>query len=161
MRLALVVVNMYRILVPVDRDTMRAETQVATIDSLPSIEADLEVHVLHVYEEISVPADEAGETPIENVNESLEEFRDLPDSVHVVIDAFEAKGLDTTVHELVGDPTDAILTTADSIGADVIVMGVRDRRPIGKVVLGSVSQQVIYRSEVPVLVARREEVSTE
>ena len=145
---------MYRVLVPVDGDETRADTQVSTIESLPSMEAEMEVHVLHVYEELSIPADEAGRTPIESVNESLEAYRELPDGVRNVIAALEGAGIDPVVHELVADPAEAICSTAEEIDADMILMGVRDRTPIGKVVLGSVSQQVIHRSEIPVLIAR-------
>lgn len=135
-------------------DETRTRDQIETLESLPNVECDIEVHVLHVYEEISVPADEAGPTPIEDVNESLEDLRELPDTVNRVIDAVDAMDIDPSVHELVDDPADGILSTAQEIDADAILMGVRDRTPIGKVVLGSVSQTVIHRSDRPVIVAR-------
>ena len=145
---------MYRLLVAVDTDDGRAKKQIETLESLPELAEDIEVHVLHVYEAISVPADEAGSAPIESVNESLEELRDLPGSVEYVIDELESMGIDPIVHELVDEAADGICSTAREIDADAILVGIRERTPIGKVVLGSVSQQIIHHSDRPVLVAR-------
>ena len=147
---------MYRVLVPVDANDERAEMQVNTIESLPAIEADIEAHVLFVYEEIETPGEGAGfaSAYLDDLNESLEDIRDPPETVDRVIEAFEERGITVKFHELVGDPADAILSTTADIDADLVLMGVRDRSPIGKVVFGSVSQKVILGSEVPVILAR-------
>ncbi|MDZ7850936.1 MAG: universal stress protein [Halodesulfurarchaeum sp.] len=145
---------MYRVLIPVDTDEERARKQIETLESLPEPAEPIEVHVLHVYEEITTPADEAGSAPIEDLNESLDELRNRPESVEWVIEALEAMDIDPFLHELVDEPVDGILSTAREIDADTILVGIRERTPIGKVVFGSVSQQVIHRSDRPVLIAR-------
>ena len=147
---------MYRVLVPVDDNEERTEKQVNTIESLPAIDEDIEAHVLFVYEEIETPGEGAGfaSAYLDDLNESLGDIRDPPKTVDRVIEAFEERGITTELHELVGDPADAILSTTDEIDADSVLMGVRDRSPIGKVVFGSVSQKVILGSEVPVVLAR-------
>ena len=145
---------MYRVLVPIDENEERAEKQINTIGSLPAVDEDIEAHLLYVYEEIDTAADEGGSVYIEDINESLDELRDVPETVDRVREAFEERGIEPTVHELVGDPADAILSTATDLDVDAILMSVRDRSPIGKVVFGSVSQKVILGSEVPVIVAR-------
>ena len=48
----------------------------------------------------------------------------------------------------------SILETAQSIGADLIVMGSHGRRGLEKLVLGSVTQRVLGDTHLPVLVVR-------
>ena len=50
-----------------------------------------------------------------------------------------------------GDPADMILLHAQSVGADVIVMGTHQRSGLDRLRKGSVSQRVISRATVPVL----------
>ncbi|MGK5115459.1 universal stress protein [Geodermatophilus sp. CPCC 205506] len=52
------------------------------------------------------------------------------------------------------DTADALLGLADELGASLLVIGSRRRRPIGKVVLGSTVQQVLLKSLIPVLVVK-------
>jgi len=53
-----------------------------------------------------------------------------------------------------GDPVDGILSIARSDGADVIVMGSHGRRGLSRLVMGSTTEGVLRRSDVPVLVVR-------
>ncbi len=53
-----------------------------------------------------------------------------------------------------GEPADAILAAAASEGADVIVIGSSGRSGVGRMLLGSVSDDVVRRSVVPVMVVR-------
>ena len=50
-----------------------------------------------------------------------------------------------------GDPATVILHVAKEIGADVIVMGTHGRTGLGRLLMGSVAEQVVRRSECPVL----------
>jgi nucleotide-binding universal stress UspA family protein len=99
------------------------------------------------------PADEAGSASIDRVNESIEDLRELPDSTDLASEAFREAGIETDVHDVVGDPADAILELADEFDADAIVVGARRRSPVGKVVFGSVAQTVILDTDRPVTVA--------
>lgn len=145
---------MYRVLVPVDENEDRAALQIASLDTLPVAEEEIEAHVLYVNEEIDVPDEEVGPTNIDDLDESADDMRGVPKSVEEVVAAFEERDIDPTVHELVGDPANAILAAADDLDVDAVLIGVRDRSPVGKVVFGSVSQKVILGSPVPVVVAR-------
>ncbi|MGM0398428.1 MAG: universal stress protein [Halobacteriota archaeon] len=147
---------MYRVLVPVDDNEERAEKQINTIETLPGVDEEVEAHVLYVYEEIETPGEGDGfaSAYLDDINESLDDLRDPPETVDDVVAAFEDRDISAEVHELVGDPADAILSSARDLEVDAILMGVRDRSPIGKVVFGSVSQKVILGSDVPVIVAR-------
>lgn len=50
---------------------------------------------------------------------------------------------------------DALLTAAESVGAELLVLGARHRSPMSKAFLGSVTQSVILNSPIPVLVVKR------
>jgi nucleotide-binding universal stress UspA family protein len=52
-------------------------------------------------------------------------------------------------------PADEILAAATDVSADMIVIGLRRRSPVGKLFLGSSSQQVILDAECPVVAVKR------
>ena len=54
--------------------------------------------------------------------------------------------------ERTGDAGRALLETAESIGADVVVVGRRERNALRRLWLGSVSARVVRRAECDVLV---------
>ena len=145
---------MYRVLIPVDDNEERAEMQMRAIEKLPETVEPIEAHLLYVYEEIDTPADEGGTVYIDEINESLDELRDLPATVDSVRESLENRDFAVTLHETVGEPAGSILSMVDELDVDTVLMGVRDRSPVGKVVFGSVSQKVIMGSDVPVIVAR-------
>lgn len=49
------------------------------------------------------------------------------------------------------EPAEDIIEFADEVKASIIVIGVRKRRPAGKVLFGSVAQDVILHSNQPVI----------
>jgi nucleotide-binding universal stress UspA family protein len=48
-------------------------------------------------------------------------------------------------------PAEVILETAEQVGADMIVIGLRRRSLVGKLFLGSTSQHVIIEADCPVV----------
>ena len=52
-------------------------------------------------------------------------------------------------------PADEILQAATDVSADLIVIGLRKRSPVGKLFLGSSSQQVILDAACPVVAVKR------
>lgn len=66
-------------------------------------------------------------------------------------------GIDNQMHqpELVKATGDEILRVAQAVEADLIVIGVRRRSPVGKLFLGSISQQVILEADCPVVAVKR------
>ena len=52
------------------------------------------------------------------------------------------------------DTAGAILDAVESAGAELLVIGARRRSPVGKAFLGSVTQEVLLDSAVPVLVVK-------
>ncbi|TAM42013.1 MAG: universal stress protein [Burkholderiaceae bacterium] len=70
-------------------------------------------------------------------------------------EAFEAAGVPVKTTLIEGHAVyKGILETAESCGADLIVMGSHGRRGIEKWMLGSVAQRVLSHAHVPVLVVR-------
>jgi nucleotide-binding universal stress UspA family protein len=51
-----------------------------------------------------------------------------------------------------GDTADAILKTAKEINADVIVMGSHSRRWLDKILMGSITEEVLNRTLIPLLI---------
>ncbi|WP_052668620.1 universal stress protein [Nitriliruptor alkaliphilus] len=52
------------------------------------------------------------------------------------------------------DPAVTLLNVARAVGADLIVIGIRRRSPVGKLVLGSVSQSVLLGADCAVLAVK-------
>lgn len=55
------------------------------------------------------------------------------------------------------DAATALLHAAKELGADLLVIGIRRRSPVGKLVLGSVSQNVLLGADCPVLAVKAAE----
>jgi len=60
----------------------------------------------------------------------------------------------TTLFVAEQPPADAILETAAARGIDLLVMASHGRRGLGRLLLGSQTQAVVARSELPVLIVR-------
>ncbi|WP_188979173.1 universal stress protein [Halocalculus aciditolerans] len=144
---------MYHVLAAVDGNEERAANQIDALRGLPGRD-ELEVTVLYVHEEIDVPADEAGRSIIEAVNEEIGELQGVPDAVYDVADELRALDVPTDVAELTGEPVEEILSAAADAEADAVLVAGRKRSPVGKAVFGSVTQGVVLDSDVPVIVAK-------
>lgn len=66
----------------------------------------------------------------------------------------QERGIEARTTVLRGDPVDEIVAYADSIDADVIVVGSRGHGAIASALLGSVSRGVLHEAHRPVLVVR-------
>jgi nucleotide-binding universal stress UspA family protein len=53
-----------------------------------------------------------------------------------------------------GNVAETVLRLAEEAGAEVLVIGARRRSPVGKFLLGSVTQTIILDADVPVLVVK-------
>jgi nucleotide-binding universal stress UspA family protein len=153
---------MYRVLLPVDRNESRAQSQVEAVLELPVAAGDLAVDVLHVHEEASTGDAEwaAGggfsETYAEEMAGQVREVDRIPSSVETAVDRLESSDREFTVHERTGNPAEEILALASELDSDAIVLGVTRRSPVGKVLFGSVVQAVILDSDRPVTVVPEE-----
>ncbi|MCB7135120.1 universal stress protein [Cellulosimicrobium marinum] len=70
--------------------------------------------------------------------------------------ALEAAGVDHEVRHLRSSalPSEVVLGVADEVDADLVVVGVRPRTPVGKLVLASTAQQILLGARCPVLAVK-------
>jgi nucleotide-binding universal stress UspA family protein len=71
-----------------------------------------------------------------------------------ITDLFDEKGLRYDVHFLKGEPSEKIIEFANAHPIDLIVVGSRGLNKFQEFVLGSVSQEVLHLSKVPVLIVK-------
>jgi len=76
--------------------------------------------------------------------------------VSEAVDRVDA-GVDVVDEVLAGDPVETILGYADSVDADLVVMGTHGRRGLDRYLLGSTTERVVRLSSIPVLTIRTEE----
>jgi nucleotide-binding universal stress UspA family protein len=63
--------------------------------------------------------------------------------------------LEHEVRQTVGlDVAEELLKVADEVGAELLVIGMRHRTPVGKLLMGSVAQRVLLDARVPVLAVK-------
>jgi nucleotide-binding universal stress UspA family protein len=67
-----------------------------------------------------------------------------------------AAGVEHEVRQLVRglDPADDLVNVANEVQADIIVIGLRRRSPVGKLILGSNAQRVLLDAPCPVLAVK-------
>ncbi len=77
------------------------------------------------------------------------------EALRVAREAFEVAGLESSTAVVEGHSVyKGILESAADLGADLIVMGSHGRRGLQKLMLGSVTSQVLSHAHLPVLVVR-------
>ncbi len=71
-------------------------------------------------------------------------------------DELRGQGVDVTVRQLIrgNEPSEDLLSVADEVGADLIVIGLRRRTPVGKLILGSNAQRILLDASCPVLAVK-------
>jgi nucleotide-binding universal stress UspA family protein len=68
----------------------------------------------------------------------------------------KASGVDYDIRHLVRgfEPAEDLISIAESSGADLIVIGLRRRTPVGKLILGSNAQRILLDAPCPVLAVK-------
>ncbi len=75
-------------------------------------------------------------------------------SLNYVVKSAEIEGLKATSVLLEGTPYDQIIRQAETLKADIIVMGTTGRRGMERILIGSVAERVIEYAPCPVLVVK-------
>ena len=85
---------------------------------------------------------------------------DSPVSAEQNLDAVAARfaeaGVPVEVRQLPAgtDPADGVIAVATETGPDVVVIGLRRRTAVGKLIIGSTSQQILLGVDAPVLAVK-------
>ena len=71
----------------------------------------------------------------------------------------QSHGVDHDIRQLVRgmDPAEDLVNVANEVGAELIVIGLRRRSPVGKLILGSNAQRVLLDAPCPVLAVKASE----
>ncbi len=105
------------------------------------------IHIVHAYE---LPEHYATQ---EGYDELVKTYQEV--ARHVVQDArefLEDVGLQVTGEAIIGPPAEVVLEEADRVNADLILVGHRNPKDVTEMLLGSVSQQILNQTRIPVLV---------
>lgn len=78
------------------------------------------------------------------------------EELEAVEQRISGEGIPLRIRELVRgqSPAEDVLEVAHSEDADLIVIGLRKRSPVGKLVLGSNAQDILLQAECPVLAVK-------
>lgn len=80
------------------------------------------------------------------------------EALHQVNAELDAEGITHEVRQLVRglDPAEDLISVAEELSADFIVIGLRRRSPVGKLILGSNAQRILLDAPCPVLAVKAE-----
>jgi nucleotide-binding universal stress UspA family protein len=134
-----------RILVPTDgTDQTPVVEQALNVAEL----ADATVHALYVVNEKALDYQ-----PSESGRKETREARreEGEEATAEIVEKAEDRGIDATTAIEEGKPAATIVEYAEDEGMDMVVMGTHGRSGVDRYVLGSVTEQVVRKSETPVL----------
>lgn len=140
------------ILIPVDGSPTARNAAKAAIELASCIKAKLTlIHVVNLYAYAGLGAGFA-EGQAMYLNDATAEAKETLSAVRADIDA---AGLPCDSQIVESNAIwRGIVETADSSGADLIVMGTHGRSMIDRLLLGSVTQRVLSHTKLPVMVIR-------
>src|SRR3954447_18468813 len=86
--------------------------------------------------------------------ESIDLRRVAEDVLARAADHASEQSVEADVQAIEGDAADALISVAESVGADLIVLGGRGLSTIARFALGSVSQKVVHHAPCTVMIVR-------
>lgn len=129
---------MYHVVMGVGEEVDQAVEQARAIIDLPRDAESIHVIIAYAFS-------------FKRPNDNLTDL----ESVQEVISIFDDADVEYDLRDTQAEPSEFVIEVAADVGADLICVGGRKRTPAGKVLFGSVSQQILFKSNRPVLVAPR------
>lgn len=127
-------------------DATRSEAQLRGASVLAARHVKLSGHASALPQDAMQPSPET-DTP------SGQEVAKLREELEAVAQDLRSSGIacDALLLTHPGDPSEALLQLADDENVGLIVIGMRRRSPVGKLVMGSVAQDILLKANCPVL----------
>lgn len=120
-----------------------------------------DLHLVHVVEGVDISAVVSGtdyrlaEKDVEAMQRVGNNIRDAANSKLADIAAeLTDQGLRVEESTLLGEPFDGIIEYAEAKGIDLIVLGAHSKKPVKRLLIGSVSEKVTRKASCSVLVLR-------
>ncbi|MCA1840079.1 MAG: universal stress protein [Actinomycetota bacterium] len=114
------------------------------------------LHLVSAYRPVAQVAISTGDTPVimpEQIEELDKELSARVDGLlSRISDQLKEQGIEVEVHSVAGDASDALLDTAEYVGADLIVVGNRGMGGVKRFLLGSVPNNVSHHATCNVLI---------
>ena len=136
------------ILVPTDG----SEAVESAIRQAIDLARDLDAHIHALYVVDTATATAVPETQWSTMEDVIADAGRR--ALEAVASEAEAAGVPVTTAIRHGSPHEQILAATEAEDIDLVVMGTHGRSGLDRVLLGSVTEKVIRRSNVPVLVTR-------
>jgi nucleotide-binding universal stress UspA family protein len=137
-------VAMHNILLPVDSSEERATAQSDAVRDVPHAAEEVRVYLLHVFDDRDI----AEKTAVRQTTGG-----------NVAHERLGRVGIDVEPMSRHGDPAQEIIRAAEEIDADRILLGGRKRSPLGSLLFGSVTQEVMLDTSRPVVVTGEAETT--
>lgn len=92
-------------------------------------------------------------------SEDVEEVVAYREELEEIEERLRGEGVDHEVKELIrgNSPADDLVEVAREADAEMIVIGIRRRSPVGKMILGSNAQEILLDADCPVLAVKATE----
>lgn len=138
-----------RVLVPLDG----SELSEAIVPLLLEIAGplDMAVALLRVLEPLTLLATDGVPVAVDDLDARRRHAEAYLTPIAV---ALRARGIEVSLHVRIGRPDEQILAAARDIGADLVAMSTHGRGGLGRLLFGSVAEQVLRHADVPVILMR-------
>lgn len=141
-----------RVMVPIDFSDHAADAVDAGL-AFAEAAGLRQVHLVHVY---SLPS--GGYFELEHYPEREQQAvrRQLEQRYQSFVQALNLRGLTPTFHLIEhGDVARAVSEQANTLGADLVVMGTRGRSDSAAILMGSVAEQMVRHTDIPLVAVKR------
>jgi universal stress protein A len=109
------------------------------------------IYLLHIIEPVPIPPVDTSLNYVE-VEEVLEEA--AKKDLNALMSSLQAEGVNVDGTMEIGKTADIVLDKAAELNANFIIMGSHGRKGLNRLIMGSVADAVIRKSDCPVLIVK-------